>query len=115
MKRVLLVDDDASNRLTMSVLLEEEDFHVSSAESRADAERILAEPADYDLVLLDHSLGDGFGTELIPVIRSRLPKAKIVAMSASTGAEAMMLQADAALPKGMHFPEFLQRLRALIG
>lgn len=114
MKKILLVDDDDSNRLTLSVLLEDEDFRVATAASRADAERILSEAEGFDAVLLDHSLGDGFGTELIPLIRTRLPAAKIVAMSGSGGTELMLMQADAALPKGLHFPDFLQRLRALL-
>jgi two-component system response regulator RegA len=115
MLKILLVDDDESNRLTLSVLLEDEDFHVTTAASRAEAEALVSAQSDYDVVLLDHTLGDGFGTDLIPLLRERIPRAKVVAMSGSSGAEMMLMQADAALPKGMHFPDFLQRLRALVG
>ncbi|HEV8245490.1 MAG TPA: response regulator [Polyangiaceae bacterium] len=114
MTKVLLVDDDESNRVTMSVLLEEEGFDVKVAASLAEAESMLvAAGSEYDLFLLDHSLGDGFGTALIPEIRKRFPSAKVVAMSGSAGSELMMMKADAAVTKGLHFPEFLERLRAI--
>ncbi len=116
MARVLLVDDDENNRLTLSVLLEEEGFEVTVAASYAEAEAVVAEAtANYDIFLLDHSLGDGFGTELIPHIRQRFPAARVVAMSGSSGSELMLAKADAALTKGMHFPDLVQRLRSIGG
>ena len=84
MKQLLLVDDDEANRLTLSTLLEDDGFTVDLAASFADATRILERPPRaYDAVLLDHSLGDGFGSDLIPLIRHTLPRTKIVAMSAN--------------------------------
>ena len=66
MTRLLLVDDDESNRLTLSTLLEDDGFAVDVAVSFADASRQLqGQPPIYDAVLLDHSLGDGFGSDLI--------------------------------------------------
>ena len=115
MTRLLLVDDDESNRLTLSALLEDEGYVVDLAASFAEARQLLsAEPPRYDAVLLDHSLGDGYGSNLIPLIRRVLPSAKIIAMSGSVGADRMRHAADAELPKGMHFPEFLSRLRAIV-
>ena len=111
MKRILLVDDDESNRLTLSVLLEDEHFDVTVARSRADAERVLDAGARFDAVLLDHSLGDGYGGDLVPLIRARMPAAKIVALSGSSDLGVLM-QADLTLLKGLHFEDFLQRLRA---
>ncbi len=116
MSHVLLIDDDESNRLTLSALLEDEGFEVDVACSFAEAKRVLdGAPPCYAAILLDHTLGDGYGTELMPTIRRVLPQAKVVAMSGSVGADHLRRGADADLPKGMHFPDFLQRLRHLLG
>lgn len=116
MSRLLLVDDDDANRLTLSVLLEDEGFAVDVAASFSEATaRITDHEFVYSAVLLDHSLGDGYGTDLIPLIRRTLPTTKVVAMSGSLNAERMRAAADANLPKGLHFPDFLGRLRALLG
>jgi len=115
MTHLLLVDDDESNRLTLSALLEDDGFAVDVAVSFADASRLLeGQTPAYDAVLLDHSLGDGYGSDLIPLIRRVLPSAKVVAMSGSVGADRTRQAADAELPKGLHFPDFLSRLQALL-
>ncbi|HEX3854631.1 MAG TPA: response regulator [Polyangiaceae bacterium] len=116
MTRLLLVDDDEGNRLTLSALLEDEGFHVDVIASFGEATQLLeAGRADYAAVLLDHSLGDGYGTDLIPLLRRALPGAKLIAMSGSVGADGMRRSSDAELPKGLHFPDFLSRLHALLG
>ncbi len=115
MTRLLLVDDDEGNRLTLAALLEDEGFEVDVAVSFSEAKgKLSLAPPAYAAVLLDHSLGDGYGTELVPLIRTVLPQAKIVAMSGSVGADRMRRGADADLPKGLHFPDFLGRLRQLL-
>ena len=116
MTRLLLVDDDESNRLTLSALLEDEGYLVDLAASFSEAKQLLeAEPPAYEALLLDHSLGDGYGMNLIPLIRRVLPTTKIIAMSGSVDAAGTRHEADAELPKGMHFPDFLSRLRAVMG
>jgi CheY-like chemotaxis protein len=116
MLSVFLLEDDESNRLTMSVLLEEDGFEVTVAASFSEARAILERPGgQYDIFLLDHSVGDGFGTELIPEIRRRYPSAKVVTISGSLGAELASAQADLVLAKAMHFPDFAQSLRRLSG
>jgi len=116
MTRLLLVDDDEGNRLTLSALLEDEGFHVDVVASFTEATQLLETgAADYAAVLLDHSLGDGYGTDLIPLLRRALPAAKVIAMSGSVGADRMGKSSDAELPKGMHFPDFLSRLHAVLG
>ena len=116
MIRLLLVDDDDGNRLTLSALLEDEGFHVAVVASFAEATRLLESgAADYAAVLLDHSLGDGYGTDLIPLIRRGIPNAKVIAMSGSVGGDGVRNSSDAELPKGLHFPDFLRRLQAVLG
>jgi two-component system, response regulator RegA len=116
MRRLLVVDDDESNRLTLSALLEDEGYLVDVAASFSEAKQLLEEsPPHYEALLLDHSLGDGFGMDLVPLIRQILPGSKVIAMSGSIGADRMRHEADAELAKGMHFPEFLRRLRLILG
>lgn len=116
MLRVFLLEDDENNRLTMSVLLEEDGFDVTTAASFTEAAAILELPnVTFDVFLLDHSLGDGFGTELIPEIRRRFPAAKVVTISGSLGGDLASAHADLVLAKAMHFPDFAQRLRTLSG
>lgn len=111
---VLLVDDDDNNRLTLSVLLEEDGFGVTVAASLAEARALLdSTTAPIDLFLLDHSLGDGFGNELIPLIRQRFPAAKVVTISGSLGSESASSDADLAIAKATHFPTLAAKLRQL--
>jgi len=115
MNSLLLIDDDEGNRLTLSALLEDEGFEVTTLASFADATTLLeGNPPAYRAVLLDHSLGDGYGTDLIPLLRRVLPNTSIIAMSGSVGSDRMRQDADAQLPKGLHFPDFLARLQAVL-
>jgi DNA-binding NtrC family response regulator len=115
MLRVFLLDDDDNNRLTLSVLLEEDGFFVKTAASLAEARAELAQATnDFDVFLLDHSLGDGFGSELVPELRQRFPAAKVVTISGSLGDEAASAEADLAIAKALHFPILAEKLRKLL-
>lgn len=106
---VLLVEDDESSRLVLSVLLEEEGFRVDVASSFAEARRALAPGgAGYDLILLDQHLGDGSGTDLVPAIRAGLPRARVVLVSGSADlGDAARAGCDGVAPKGASFPEIM--------
>ncbi len=67
---VLLVDDAEAPRLTFAALLEDAGYRVTEAGSLSEARRCL-EAATPRLAILDHQLGDGHGTELVPVLASR--------------------------------------------
>jgi DNA-binding NtrC family response regulator len=115
MQRLLLIDDDESNRITLALLLEEEGFEVAVASSVAEAANTLrGASSGWDAVLLDSILGDGQGHELVPLIRERVPRAKIVGVSGGNPDEWSRVRIDAALPKGMYFPEFVSELRAVL-
>jgi two-component system response regulator RegA len=114
--KILLVDDDESNRITLSVLLEDEGFAVDVAASFAEARAIAAnEAARYDLVLLDQHLGDGTGTALLPELRARQPTARVIMISGSLADDAPVMAAfDAVLGKGAEFPDVLALVRATL-
>jgi DNA-binding response OmpR family regulator len=115
--KLLLVDDDESNRLTLSVLLEDEGYEVDTAASFTEARaKLLGPAAAYDGVLLDQHLGDGLGLDLLEVVRGNLPGAKAVLISGSIREpEGTSSGADAVLPKATPFPEALAILRRTLG
>jgi len=109
---VFLVDDDEANRFSLAALLEDEGFEVEVASSYAEAEqKLLTDGSQYSVVLLDQRLGDGLGTDLVPTVRSRLPKAKVVLL---TGGYAVGGgQVDAVIRKGGSFPATMALLTKL--
>ena len=115
MARLLLVDDSDSNRITLSVLLEEEGYEVEVAHNFAEArDRVAA--GKYDAVLLDQNLGDGKGTDLVPLVRARMPETKILLISGSVREDQVPLQGlDGVVIKGAAFPDVLQLVRNALG
>lgn len=109
---LLLVEDDEDNRLTMRALLEDAGFAVVTAASYAEAARLLQRPGGYDAVLLDQGLGDGQGTDLLPLVRQALPGAKLVLV---TGEDRVpRAQVDGVFLKGRLFDELLVFLWKLL-
>jgi two-component system, OmpR family, response regulator len=66
-------------------------------------------------VVLDLSLPDGEGTELVPEIRERHPRTRVVVLSAreDVGEVASEAGADAAIPKETPLPDIISTLRRL--
>ncbi len=115
MTTLLVVDDNAGVRLTLSAILEDEGFDVDGAGSVAEGRRkIEADGADYAGVLLDVHLQDGLGTELVPLVRARLPRAKVILLSGSAEAGAHPCGADAELAKGGDFDELIAHVRRVL-
>ena len=116
MARVLLIDDDDSNRLTLSALLELEAFEITEASSLAAARKSLAAGSPFDLILLDRQLSDGLGFELIPALRAQLPSCKIIVVSGSAGEEdrGPADTADAYFRKGEELDELFAIIHALL-
>lgn len=82
-RRLLLVDDSDSVRLTLGAILEDAAYTVVEASSLQSArERLAAEP--FDLVISDQNLGDGLGTQLAEVARQLQPRVAFILL---TGAE----------------------------
>ncbi|SEU35782.1 response regulator [Stigmatella erecta] len=112
--RLLLVEDDPGNRMTLAMLLEDEGFTVVTADSCALATRLLNDAPRYDAVLLDSRLGDGDGRSLIPLVRGQLPGAKLVLVTGWLNEEALCHAVDAVFQKGTHFDELLACLCRLL-
>lgn len=99
---VLVVDDEANIRKTISLCLEIEGCRVRAAGSFEDAVlRIKEEP--FDVAFLDLRLGARNGLELIPLLQVHSPRAKIVIITAyasiDSAIEAMRNGASDYVPK----------------
>lgn len=112
---IVLVDDDDGVRLTLAALLEDEGFEVQQADSCAEARELLSSDDDAIVIFLDEHLGDGLGSDLVPLIRARRPHAKIVTMSGSSRGVQPPAAFDACFAKGGAFPDLVELLRSLMG
>ena len=79
-KQILVVEDDATVRLTISKLLSDEGYDVSSATDGFDALMHLQEAVP-DLILSDLNMPQMSGFELLSVVRRRFPEILVVASS----------------------------------
>lgn len=70
MEKILVVEDDADIIKNLCILLEDEGFSVTYADTKKQAEREL-ENSSYDLILLDLALPDGSGYTLCTKIKKQ--------------------------------------------
>jgi CheY-like chemotaxis protein len=95
--RVLLVEDAADVRATVSTLLQSLNCEVACAASGEQAMSMLGPGTLYDLLLTDIALGGGMrGTDLAAAVQQRLPRLGILLMS---GFSAELLEADRQSPR----------------
>jgi CheY-like chemotaxis protein len=102
---ILLVDDNAIIRLTLSKLLRDQGFEVTAAGSVVEALTLISSEV-YDVLLSDlHMPGAGDGLTVVSAMRHSNPKAVTMLLSAfpemEAAAHAILLQADAILVKPM--------------
>ena len=113
-ERLLIVDDDAASRLTLTVLLEDEGFVVEEAMSLSDASARISAGPPCAAVILDNQLGDGRGSQLVPRIRARWPEAKILSLSGDADVASQGSAFDGCVTKDGSFSVLLDALRALL-
>ncbi len=80
--RLLVVDDDASVRRSLSETLTEEGYKVRSAESAEEALTLVAEAPRPDVVLSDVRMPGLDGLELLELIRERSPSMDVILITA---------------------------------
>ena len=108
-QKLLLVEDDASNRLTLVAVLEDAGFEVTEAATYAEAERLLR-AGPFEMVVLDRGLGTRDGAELASLARAASVTARVVVLSGSDAAGGV-LDVDAWVTKGAGIAELLAALR----
>jgi CheY-like chemotaxis protein len=113
-KRILIVDDEESVRVTVTMLLVAQGYETSSAEDGFDA--LLQMKSNVpELVISDLNMPQMSGFEFLSVIRRRFPQVLVIAMSGAyqTGdAVPGGVIADAFYAKGAETPSTLLRLVA---
>jgi CheY-like chemotaxis protein len=99
--RILVVEDDATVRVTISKLLYDEGYDVSTANDGFDALLHLQQSVP-DLILSDLNMPQMSGFELLSVVRRRFPKILVVASSGAYDSSAIPdgVIADAFYAKG---------------
>ena len=116
--RVLIVDDAANLRELLTVLLEiEDDFEVVGTAADGQQAVAAAETLQPDLVLLDLAMPVMDGLQALPLLRARVPDARIVIFSGfehqALAEEAVSAGADAYIEKGTSVTQLVSQLRSL--
>jgi len=81
-RKLLIVDDEASMLEFLSLLFQEEDFEVSTANSATEARDLFGE--SFDLILCDIMMPDGNGLDLLKEIKEVHPNTSVIMMTAYT-------------------------------
>ena len=77
MTRILVIDDEASIRESMTAFLEDYDYEVESAESSEDAYELLTSN-DYDLAVVDMRLPGESGEAFILKVKPQWPEMRFL-------------------------------------
>ena len=113
---MMIVEDHAAFAQALGVVLGK-GTQISLARTLEEGRDLIRTSEPFDVVVLDLSLPDGEGTELVPEIRQRHPRTRVVVLSAreDAGEVASEAGADAAIPKETPLPEIISSLRRLTG
>lgn len=116
--RVLLVDDDPDMRGLVEIMLEEDGRFAVVAHASNGLEAVrLAEQEHPDVVVLDLQMPGMDGLTALPMLRERLPRARIVVVSAFpdplTLADAIEQGVDGYIDKSRMWCELLTTLAGL--
>jgi CheY-like chemotaxis protein len=117
--RVLLVDDARDIRVLLRRVLNADGSYVVVGEAvDGQAAIALADQLTPDVVVLDLAMPVMDGLEALPILRHKLPNAKIVVLSGFDGARmkqpALLAGADAYVEKGKSLSGVLETIHALL-
>ena len=118
MERVMIVEDHSAFAQALELVLEKVDgTEVALARTLEEGRSLIQNGGPFDLVVLDLTLPDGEGTELVDEIRQRHPETPVAVLSARDDVEeaASKAGADAAIPKDTPLPEIISTFRRLAG
>ena len=111
-KTILLVDDDTDFCFLMTLLLRKQGFKVITAHTLVSAEKELI-ACDPNIILLDHHMPDGLGTEFIKINQFQLKGRYVIYISGEQNSvlksELDLLDVFEFLPKPFH-PSALNKI-----
>lgn len=115
--KILIIEDEVELLVAISNYLTHENYLCELAESFAKAEEKAA-MYEYDIILLDITLPDGNGLDLLKTIRKYNPNAGVIILSAKNSLDdkisGLDLGADDYLTKPFHLSELNSRIKALL-
>jgi DNA-binding response OmpR family regulator len=79
-QRILIVEDEGDMCLLLNIMLKGKETEVDHVKTIAAAEEYL-EKENPSVVILDNKLPDGFGVDMISLIRKKYPSIKIIMIS----------------------------------
>lgn len=118
--KVLLIDDHALVREALRSVFGDvrPTAQVLEADNRGNAVGMAQAHPDLDLIVLDLALPDGDGLDLLAELRSTLPRATVVVLSASSEpsvvAKALRLGAEGFIPKSASYAVMIAALQLVL-
>jgi len=115
--KVLIIEDEVELLESIASYLKNEDFLCEKASTFFEAEDKLAS-FNYDIILLDITLPDGNGIDLLKLIKTKSPKTGVLIVSAKNSLDDKLkgldLGADDYITKPFHLAELNSRVNSLI-
>jgi two-component system OmpR family response regulator len=116
LRKVLIIEDEGDMCLLLNIMLNGKEMELEHVKSISAAEEYLQteQPA---VVILDNKLTDGFGVDFIPVIKEKVPAAKVIMISGFDGSVkdvALENGADIFLEKPFSRDQLFQSLQGLL-
>lgn len=120
--KVLMVEDDVMLSTMLALNFKKEGFDISVAASFKDAllkfKKIFTHKAEYRLIILDITLPDGNGLDLLRLLKKEAPAVPVLILSANASefdrVSGLDLGADDYLCKPFSVNELRSRLKALL-
>ena len=114
-KLILVVDDDATVRHSLALVLQLEHFAVRLANDGREAVRQFLEGPP-DLILLDLNMPDIDGWQAFQIMTKLYPFVPVIIITARSGQAQRAAQAgiDVVLEKPLHIPALLENIRRLL-
>jgi DNA-binding response OmpR family regulator len=118
MARILIIDDQADVRKTITLGLRPKGFEVVEAESPAAGLKAIAE-SEFDLAIVDIFLRDSNGADVIRMLRERVPNLPVIAISGAIACDFLFDYPDlanvACLQKPFRPSELIKAIHGLLG
>ena len=117
LSRILIIDDDETIRITLSMLLKEEGYIVDTAENGKEA--IAKSNANfYNLAIIDWRLPDTEGTKLLTELKETTPKMVKITLtgfpSMQNAMDSVNAHADAFIIKPVDSSVLLKKIKELL-